>query len=107
MAYVVGFGGGKDRGISLVEAASRAVDTHVDAKVALLLIYKREGRHLDALRMAHELEAEFPRNRLFTLEAGSSATQGGRALEGEQTLTRGLAFFDKDDRPKIPGERGI
>jgi hypothetical protein len=105
MAYVVGFGGGKARGIALVEAATQAPDTHIDAKVALLLIYRREGRHVDALRTAHELEAEFPRNRLFTLEAGSAAIRAGRAAEAEATLTRGLAFFDQDHRAKIPGER--
>jgi tetratricopeptide (TPR) repeat protein len=105
MAYVVGFGGGKARGIALVEGAAQSPDTHIDAKVALLLIYRREGRHLDALRTAHELEAEFPRNRLFTLEAGSAAIRAGRAAEAETTLTRGLAFFDQDTRPKIPGER--
>lgn len=107
VAYVVGFGGGKARGIALIEAASRAIDTHVDAKVALLLIYTREGRHADVVRIAHELEAEFPRNRLFTLEAGSAAIRAGRALEADATLTRGMAAFDKDDRRKIPGERAF
>ena len=107
MAYVVGFGGGKERGIAQIEAASRAVDTHVDAKVALLLIYNREGRPADALRIAKELGAEFPRNRIFVLEAGSSATRAGRPAEAEELLTRGLAAFDKDDRPKFPGEPAI
>ena len=107
MAYVVGFGGGKARGIALIEASAQAVDTHVDARVALLLIYTREGRHSDALRMARELEAEFPKNRLLTFEAGSAAIRAGRPAEAEDTLSRGLAFFDRDDRPKIPGERAF
>jgi len=107
LAYVVGFGGGKERGIALIEAATRGVDTHIDARVALLLIYSREGRHLDALRVAHELEAAFPGNRLFTLEAGSAAIRAGRAAEAEATLSRGLAAFEKDPRAKIPGERSL
>jgi tetratricopeptide (TPR) repeat protein len=107
MAYIAGFGGGKARGIELVEGATQATDTRVDARLALLLIYTREGRHLDALRTARELEAEFPRNRLFTFEAGSAAIRAGRAAEAEATLTKGLAFFDKDDRAKIPGERAF
>lgn len=107
MAYIAGFGGGKARGIELVEGATQAADTHVDARLALLLIYTREGRHLDALRIARELEAEFPRNRLFTLEAGSAAIRAGRAAEAEITLTKGLAFFDRDERAKIPGERAF
>ena len=107
VAYVAGFGGGKDRGIALVEGATHAVDSHVDARLALLLIYAREGRQTDALRLARELEAEFPRNRLFTLEVGSAAIRAGRAAEAEATLSRGLAVFDKDERPKIPGERAL
>jgi tetratricopeptide (TPR) repeat protein len=107
IAYVVGFGGGKERGIAQIEAASRAVDTHVDAKVALLLIYNREGRPADALRMAKELGAEFPRNRIFTLEAGSAATRAGRPVEADALLTQGLAALDKDDRNKFPGEQAI
>lgn len=107
VAYIVGFGGGKDKGIALVEAASRAIDTHVDAKVALMLMYNREGRYADAVRMARELEQEFPKNRLFVLEQGSAAIKAGRPAEAETTLTRGLAMFDKETRRRLPGERAI
>lgn len=107
MAYVVGFGGGKEKGIALVEAAARAPDTHVDAKVALLLMYNREGRFADAARMARELGEEFPKNRLFLLEQGSSATRGGQAADAVATLTRGIAMFDAETRTRLPGERAI
>jgi tetratricopeptide (TPR) repeat protein len=107
LAYVAGFGGGKERGIALIEGAMKSPETHVDARVALLLIYAREGRHVDALRIAGELEREFPRNRLFTLEAGSAAIRAGRAAEGEATISRGLAALERDPRPKFPGERAF
>ena len=107
LAYVVGFGGGKEQGISLLEAAAHHHDTRVDARTALMLIYSREGRHADVERIAHELGAEFPRNRLFTLEEGSAAIRAGHADVAEAVLTRGLAAFDKDPRPKIPGERAL
>lgn len=107
MAYVVGFGGDKERGIALIEAATRAPETHIDAKVALILVYNRERRYADALRVARELQQEFPRNRLFVLEEGSSAIRAGRAAEAEAALTRGLAAHDRDERRKIPGERAI
>jgi hypothetical protein len=48
---------------------------------------------------------DFPRNRLFVLEQGASAIRAGRAEDAEAILTRGLAALDRDDRPKIPGER--
>ena len=107
LAYVAGFGGGKERGIAMIETAQQAPDSHVDARVALLIIYSREGRHVDALRIARELEAEFPKNRLFTLEAGSAALRAGRAAEAEVTFLKGFAFFEKDTRMKFPGERAF
>jgi tetratricopeptide (TPR) repeat protein len=106
-AYMVGFGGGKEKGISLLEAASRDPRSHVEAKTALVLIFSREGRHADALRLLRELSVAFPRNRLFVLEQGAAAIRAGRHAEAETVLTRGLQAFERDMRPKIPGERGL
>src|SRR5476651_927355 len=45
VAYVAGFGGGKERGIGLVEeAASYGGDNHNDARFALILLFNREHR---------------------------------------------------------------
>jgi len=105
MAYLAGFGGGRERGIALIEAASRRGSGQTEAKTALILIYSREGRHLDAYRLLGQMAAAFPRNRLFVLEQGAAAIRAGRAEEAEAILTRGLAAFDQDERVKIPGER--
>ena len=107
LAYVAGFGGGKEKGISLVESASRDPESHADATVALLLIYTREGRHNDALKVIRGLVAEFPRNRLLVLEEGAVALRAGRAGEAEATLSRGIGAFETDPRPKMPGERAL
>ena len=49
MAYVVGFGGGRERGISMLEETSRAGgDSRTDALFALILVYNREKRYDDA-----------------------------------------------------------
>jgi hypothetical protein len=48
MAYLAGFGGGRERGISLIEAASHKGAGQPEARTALILIYSREGRHLEA-----------------------------------------------------------
>jgi tetratricopeptide (TPR) repeat protein len=106
-AYMAGFGGGKERGIGMIEAASRDPETRVDAGVALLFIYTREGRFEDALRVAKSLSAAFPRNRLLVLETGAAAIRADHPDEAEATLTRGLAEFDRDQRPKMPGERAL
>jgi tetratricopeptide (TPR) repeat protein len=106
-AYVAGFGGGKERGIAMIEAAARAGELQTDAKTALMVIYSREGRHADVVRLARELAAAYPRNRLFVYEEGAAAIRAGRAADAEAVLTRGLAAFDRDRRPRIPGERAL
>jgi hypothetical protein len=106
-AYMLGFGGDKERGIRLIEEARRDPVTHVEASFALVLIYSREGRHPDAVRLLQELAVEFPRNRILSLEQGSALLRAGKQAEGEAVLTRGLAMFEQDPRPKIPGEHAL
>ena len=107
VAYVAGIGGGKEKGIALLEAATRDPEARVDAQAALMLIYSREGRHSEVVRLARELSVEFPRNRLFVLEQGAAAIRAGRAAEADATLTRGLDMLRKDARPKVPGEEAL
>ncbi|HKW01080.1 MAG TPA: tetratricopeptide repeat protein [Vicinamibacterales bacterium] len=107
VAYMAGFGGDKNKGIALVEAALKDREAHVDASAALILIYTREGRHDDALQLLRELEKAYPRNRLFVLERGGAAIRAGHAAEAEAALTQGLSQFERDTRAKIPGERAF
>src|SRR4029453_16450029 len=108
MAYVAGFGGGRDVGIRLIEgAAGSPPDSRVDALFALVLMYNRERRYDDALRMLQELRRLHPRNRLVLLEAGSTALRGGNAARAEELLTEGLAMLAADTRQRIPGEDGL
>lgn len=108
MAYVAGFGGGRDRGIQMLEqAASQPSDAQIDAMFALILVYNRERRYDDALRVMQSLRRHCPRNRLVVLEAGATALRAGRAQEADALLTEGLAIFAKDTRVKIPGEEAL
>jgi tetratricopeptide (TPR) repeat protein len=107
LAYVVGFGGGKERGIQMIETSAKDASIRIDALTALMLIYTREGRHADVMRLARELARDYPRNRLYALEEGAAAIRAGRASEAEDVLTRGLAIFERDARPKVPGERAF
>src|SRR5206468_175748 len=88
MAYVAGFGGGKERGLRLVEEASDyASDTQTDARFALILMYNRERRYDDALKQLGVLRDRYPRNRLVWLETGSTNLRAGRAADAERVLT--------------------
>jgi hypothetical protein len=118
MAYVAGFGGGRERGIQMLEeTASTKVltggsggienDAQADALFALVLVYNRERRFDDALRALQELRRLYPRNRLLLLESGATALRAGRPQQAENVLTEGLNALVKDGRARIPGEEGL
>lgn len=108
LAYVAGFGGGKDRGIDLLErAAAGTSEARTDAMYALVLVYNRERRYGDALNVLRQLRELHPRNRLVVLEEASTALRGGRAADADAKLTQGLAALTRDVRPKAPGEEQL
>src|SRR5262249_36868295 len=65
MAYVAGFGGGRDRAVELLKiTAAGSSDARTDAKFALLIVYNRERRYDEALQILRDLRQTYPRNRL-------------------------------------------
>jgi tetratricopeptide (TPR) repeat protein len=108
LAYVAGFGGGAERGIQMIEQASRYPgEGAADAQFALVLLYNREARYGDAIRMLEQLQREFPRNRILWLEAGATWLRAGRAADAERVLTEGLAKMHADSRPRMFGEEAL
>jgi tetratricopeptide (TPR) repeat protein len=108
MAYVAGFGGGRDEGIRLIEqAAAGTSEASADARFALVLLYNRESRYADALRVLGELQRAYPRNRILWLEAGATALRAGRAAEAEQHLSTGQRMLAADKRPRMFGEEAL
>jgi tetratricopeptide (TPR) repeat protein len=108
MAYVVGFGGGKERGLAMVEeAAGYPGENQDDARFALILIYNREKRYDDALRTLASLRARYPRNRLTWLETGATYLRAGRPADAERFLNEGLARLSDDARERMFGEEAL
>lgn len=108
VAYLVGFGGGKERGVRMIEeAAGYPGDNRTDARLALILIYNREHRYDDALNELGILREQFPRNRLMWLESGSTSLRAGRAADAERFLAGGMARFASDPRPRMFGEDAL
>ncbi|HZR23628.1 MAG TPA: hypothetical protein VFA59_08590 [Vicinamibacterales bacterium] len=108
MAYVVGFGGDKDKGLQMIEdAAVYPGDNQEDARFALILLYNREKRYDDALKQLTILRDRYPRNRLVWLEMGSTNLRAGRAADAERVLNEGLARFVNDQRPRMFGEPAL
>jgi hypothetical protein len=108
VAYVAGFGGGKEKGITQIEeAAAYGGDNQTEARFALILLYNREQRYDDALKVLASLRERYPRNRLLWLESGSTSLRAGRASEAERFLTDGLTRFADDSRPRMYGEDAL
>ncbi|HEY7501907.1 MAG TPA: tetratricopeptide repeat protein [Vicinamibacterales bacterium] len=108
MAYVAGFGSGKERGIKMLEeTAAAGGEAATDAHFALVLLYNREKRYDEALRSLQELRKLHPRNRLVVLEAGSTSLRAGRAAQADALLTEGLGLLAKSTGPRIPGEETL
>jgi tetratricopeptide (TPR) repeat protein len=108
MAYVVGFGGGRDRGIQMLqETAAHSGESRTDAMFALVLVYNREQRYDEALKVLGDLRRLYPRNRLVVLETGATALRGGRYAQAEAVLTEGLAVLAKETRARMPGEETL
>jgi tetratricopeptide (TPR) repeat protein len=108
VAYVVGFGGGKEKGLRMIEETAEAGrENRTDAEFALVLLYNRERRYNDALKVLDSLRRRYPRNRLVLLEAGATATRGNRPAEAETLLTDGMAMLARDTRARFPGEDAL
>ena len=108
MAYIAGFGGGKERGIAMIEeTAAAGGDNRADSLFALVLVYNRERRYDDALRALEELHKAYPRNRLVLLETGATALRAERFEQADATLTRGLSMLAADTRARMAGEEAL
>ena len=108
MAYLAGFGGGKERGLQMIEqAAADEGEAQTDARYALIILYNRERRYNDALRVLEQLQRRYPRNRLLWLEAGATALRAGKAADAERSLDEGIARLQRDARPRMFGEESL
>ncbi len=108
VAYVVGFGGGREHGLRLIEeAAAYPGDNQDDARFALVLLYNREKRYDDALKVLAVLRERYPRNRLAWLETGSTNLRAGQPAEAERILNDGMTRFASDTRQRMFGEDAL
>jgi tetratricopeptide (TPR) repeat protein len=70
---IAGFRGSKKKGLQLIEQVTQEGRwSSDDAKTLLIVLYTREKRYVDALALARELSAKYPRNYLFRLEAADA-----------------------------------
>jgi predicted Zn-dependent protease len=89
------------------DAAAYGGDNQDDARFALILLYNRERRYDDALRVLQFLRERYQGNRLVWLESGSTLLRAGRPAEAERMVNDGLMKFANDPRQKMFGEDSI
>lgn len=87
MAGIAGIHGDKNKGLRLLaEAGEAGGETSTDARMALALFLRREGRFREALAIVHTLEQEYPRNFLFALEQGNLLNAEGKHQEAVSSV---------------------
>jgi hypothetical protein len=102
LATVVGTRGSKKRGLATLQrVAAEGRWSKDDARALLIVLFKREGRHADALALARELGAKYPRNYLFRLEAADALVsiaaaerEAARADGARKAEAEAAAIFD-------------
>ena len=98
LATIGGIRGSKKRGLATLERVAREGQwARDDAKVLLIALFKREKRYTEALALARELAAKYPRNYLFKLEA-ADALVSQAAVERRRTRPRRPARSAKPSR---------
>lgn len=89
---IAGVGGNKEKGLELLKtAASKGVVTPVQARTALSLFLRHDGRYPEALAVQHGLAAEFPHDYLFRLEEANLAKDEGNGPLAIATYKQVLA----------------
>jgi tetratricopeptide (TPR) repeat protein len=73
LAGATGFRGSRKRGLAMLEqVAKEGRWAQDDAKSVLVLLYRREKRFADVLKITRELSAKYPRNYLLRLETADA-----------------------------------
>ena len=73
LAGATGYRGSKKRGLKMLEeVAQQGRWAQDDAKSVLILLYTREKRFADVVKLARELSAKYPRNYLLRLETADA-----------------------------------
>ena len=100
MAGAAGIHGDKNKGLKMLEEAGDAGgETSTDARVALALFLRREGRYQDAMEVVHTLTRDHPRNFLFALEQGNLLLAAGKNGEAEKSVRELLSLCRQGKYP--------
>ena len=96
LAGATGYRGSKRRGLAMLEeVAAKGRWAQDDAKSVLILLYTREKRFADVLKLTRELSAKYPRNYLLRLET-ADALVGLAGLKRKEKDFAGAVQSEKE-----------
>ena len=82
MVGIMGVGGNKDRGLQMLrDDAAHGTFTQVQARTALSLFLRHDGRYPEALAVERGLAEQFPHDYLFRLEVANLLKDEGHGTE--------------------------
>jgi hypothetical protein len=94
---IVGIHGSKVEGMALLrDDGNRGVITQVEAKTAMMLFLRREGKYPQATSIARGLAADYPHDYLFRLEEANLEKDGG---EGMAAVIAYKRLIDQAEQP--------
>ena len=77
----VGISGSKSKGMELLwDDARRGAATSVEARTAIALFLRREGKYKEAIEVVRSLKKQYPRNYLFCLEEANLRKDAGEGM---------------------------
>jgi hypothetical protein len=92
MVGMFGVGGSKQRGIELLRnSADHGVVTNVEARTALSLFLRHDGRYPEALQVERSLTEQYPHDFLFVLEVANLLKDEGHGYEAIAAYKQVLA----------------
>ncbi|HKS27126.1 MAG TPA: hypothetical protein VJS44_04875 [Pyrinomonadaceae bacterium] len=108
VASLTGARGSRKRGLeTLARVAEQGRWARDDARALLIVLYKREKRYADALKLARELGEKYQRNYLFRLEAADALSSqaaleraAGKEAEADNLEREAFTIFDQLLREK-------
>ena len=96
MVGIMGVGGSKEKGLEMLrEDASKGVVTGVQARTALSLFLRHDGRYPEALAVERGLATEYPHDYLFRLEVANLLKDEGHGAEAMAEYKRVIADAQK------------
>src|ERR1044072_3178257 len=115
LAGATGYRGSKKRGLAMLEQVAREGRwSQDDAKTLLVLLYTREKRFADVLKLTRELSVKYPRNYLLRLETADALVSLAGVKRKEKDLAgavqaekEAFATFDELLRDRNTAARAL